>query len=82
LGLSEAANWLYFQKMVAAALKNFGPKLVVKLQVRDWQNSALIPIAELQSYYDLIPASVERVCFAAVDPDDIPLIAQIIRPAR
>jgi hypothetical protein len=82
LGLSEVANRLYFGKMVAAALKDIGPKLVVKLQVRDWQSSELIPIAELQSYYNLIPAAVDRICFAAADPEDIPLIAQIISPAR
>jgi hypothetical protein len=80
LDLSETANRLYFQKMVAAALKSFGPKLVVKLQIRDWQNSELITIAELKSYYDLIPAAVERVCFAAANPEDIPLIAKIISP--
>jgi hypothetical protein len=82
LGMSETENRLYFAKMAAAALNNIGPKLVVKLQVRDWQNSELIPIAELKSYYDLIPAGIERVCFAAADPDDIPLIAQIINPAK
>jgi hypothetical protein len=80
LNLNEAANRLYFQKMAAAALKNIGSRLVVKLQVRDWQNSELIPIAELKSYYDLIPAEVDRVCFAAADPGDIPLITQIISP--
>jgi biofilm PGA synthesis lipoprotein PgaB len=82
LGLSEAANRLYFAKMATAALECFGPRLVVKIQVRDWQTSELIPIGELQSYYALIPAAVERVCFAAVDPDDIPLIAKIINPTR
>jgi hypothetical protein len=78
LGLSEADNRLYFAKMMVAALKSFGPKLVVKLQVRDWQTSELIPLAELRSYYALIPAAVERVCFAAADPGDIGLIGQII----
>jgi hypothetical protein len=79
LGLSETANRLYFAKMVAAALERFGPRLVVKLQVRDWQTSEWIPLAELQAYYDLIPAAVDRVCFAAVDPGDIPLIGQLIQ---
>ncbi|MCX6555439.1 MAG: hypothetical protein NTZ12_10610 [Candidatus Aminicenantes bacterium] len=82
LGLSEADNRAYFAKMTAAALEKFGRRLVVKLQVRDWKTSELIPIAELQSYYNLIPAAVDRVCFAAVDPDDIPLIAKIINPTR
>jgi len=53
---------------------------VVKLQVRDWRTAKLIPLAELKTYYDLIPAGVERVCFAAADPEDIVLIAQIINP--
>jgi len=77
LGLSETANRLYFVKMAAAALESFGPKLVLKLQVRDWQTSALIPLAELKTYYDLIPAGIERVCFAAADPEDIPILARI-----
>jgi len=82
LRLSEAANRLYFARMTAAALERFGSRLVVKLQVRDWRSSALIPFGELKSYYDLIPAGVERVCFAAVDPGDIPLIGQIIEQSR
>jgi hypothetical protein len=77
--LSETANRLYFAKMTAAALKVFGSRLVVKLQVRDWLTSELIPVAELKSYYSLIPTAVDRVCFAAADPEDIPLIAQIIK---
>lgn len=77
LGLSEADNRAYFARMTAAALKCFGSRLVVKMQVRDWQTGEAIPLAELKSYYDLIPAGVERVCFAAVDPEDIPLIVQI-----
>ncbi|MCX6557670.1 MAG: hypothetical protein NTW95_09625 [Candidatus Aminicenantes bacterium] len=82
LNLNEADNKDYFARMTAAALQCFGSRLVVKLQVRDWQTSELIPLAELKSYYDLIPAGVERVCFAAADPDDIPLIAKIINPTR
>lgn len=79
LGLDEAANRLYFAKMAEAALKSFGSRLVVKLQIRDWRTAKLIPLSELKSYYDLIPAGVERVCFAAADPEDISLIAQIIK---
>ena len=79
LVLGEAANRLYFAKMVAAALESFGPKLVVKLQIRDWRTSELIPVGELKSYYDLIPAAVERVCFAAVDPGDFGYIAPLLK---
>jgi len=78
LGLSETANQEYFGKMATAALQSFGSRLVVKLQVRDWRTAQLIPLSELKAYYDLIPAEVERVCFAAADPEDLPLIAQII----
>ena len=76
--LSEGDTRLYFRRMLEAALKLWGPRLAVKLQVRDWQTSEPIPLAELQAYYDLIPAAVERVCFAAADPDDINLISKII----
>jgi biofilm PGA synthesis lipoprotein PgaB len=80
--LGEGDNRIYFRLMLEAALKLWGAKLVVKLQVRDWRNSELIPFSELKTYYDLIPAGVERVCFAAADPEDIPLIEQIINPAK
>jgi hypothetical protein len=76
--LSEGDNRLYFRRMLEAALKRWGAKLVVKLQVRDWRTSEPLPLDELQTYYDLIPAGVERVCFAAADPEDINLISQII----
>lgn len=76
--LGEGDNRIYFRLMLEAALKLWGPKLVVKLQVRDWQNSELIPLEELKAYYALIPAGVERVCFAAADPDDIDLISRVI----
>jgi hypothetical protein len=78
--LAEGDNRLYFRRMLEAALKLWGPRLVVKLQVRDWQNSEPIPFEELKTYYDLIPAGVERVCFAAADPEDIERISQIISP--
>ena len=78
LKLSEGDNRLYFRRMLDAALKLFGTRLVVKLQVRDWQSSEPIPMDELQTYYDLIPAGVERVCFAAADPEDMDLISQVI----
>jgi biofilm PGA synthesis lipoprotein PgaB len=77
LGLSEAENRDYFARMTTAALQCFGSRLVVKLQVRDWQTSELIPMAELKSYYDLIPPGVERVCFAAADVADIPYISSL-----
>jgi hypothetical protein len=77
LALDEAANRRYFAKMTAAALESFGSRLVVKLQVRDWQTSESIPLNELRTYYDLIPAGVGRVCFAAADPGDLSLISQI-----
>jgi len=80
--LGEGDNRIYFRLMLEAALKFWGSKLVVKLQVRDWQTSELIPLEELKTYYDLIPAGIERVCFAAADPDDIDLISKIIGPAR
>lgn len=76
--LNEEANRIYFRATLDSALLLWGSKLVVKLQVRDWQNSELIPFEELKNYYDLIPAGVERVCFAAADPEDIDMISRII----
>ena len=78
LDLTEAANRAYFAEMTAVALEHFGPRLVVKLQARDWRSGAVIPFEELKAYYDLIPAKVGRVCFAAVDLEDIPMLARFI----
>jgi hypothetical protein len=78
MNLGEGANRLYFRRMLEAALKLWGSRLVVKLQVRDWQTSKPLPLEELRTYYGLIPAEVERVCFAAADPEDIDLITQVI----
>jgi hypothetical protein len=80
--LGEGDNRIYFRLMIEAALRLWGPRLVVKLQVRDWRTSELIPFSELKTYYDLIPAGVERVCFAAADPNDIDLISRIITKNR
>lgn len=76
--LGEGENRLYFRRMIEAALRLWGDRLVTKLQVRDWKSSEPIPLEELRAYYDLIPAGVERVCFAAADPEDLELISQII----
>jgi hypothetical protein len=76
--LAEGENRLYFRRMLEAGLRLWGPRLAVKLQVRDWKTSEAIPFAELKTYYDLIPAGVERVCFSAADPEDIDRIGQII----
>lgn len=75
--LEEGESRLYFRRTLEAALKLWGPKLAVKLQVRDWRSSELIPLDELKTYYDLIPDGVERVCFAAADPEDLDLISKI-----
>ncbi len=76
--LGEGDNRLYFRRMLEAAVKLWGSKLAVKLQVRDWQSSQPIPLDELKIYYDLIPEEVERICFAAADPEDLELISRII----
>ncbi|MCU0237347.1 MAG: poly-beta-1,6-N-acetyl-D-glucosamine N-deacetylase PgaB [Acidobacteria bacterium] len=76
--LGEGDNRLYFRRMLEAALRLWGARLVAKLQVRDWKSSEPIPFTELKTYYDLIPAGVEGVCFAAADPEDLELISRII----
>ena len=77
--LDESGSRLYFRRMLEAALRLWGPRLAVKLQVRDWKSSEPVPLDELKAYYDLIPAGVERVCFAAADPEDMELVAQVIQ---
>jgi hypothetical protein len=76
--LGEGENRLYFRRMLEAALELWGERLVVKLQVRDWKTSEPLPLEELKVYYDLIPAAVRRVCFAAADPEDLELISRVI----
>ena len=76
--LGESDNRFYFRRMLEAALKLWGPKLAVKLQVRDWQSSEPIPLDELKIYYGLIPDEVQCVCFAAADPEDLDLISKVI----
>ncbi|MBN2346716.1 MAG: hypothetical protein JXO51_10040 [Candidatus Aminicenantes bacterium] len=76
--LGESENRLYFRRMLEEALKLWGARLAVKLQVRDWKSSQPIPFPELKAYYDLIPAGVDRVCFAAADPEDLDLISKVI----
>lgn len=76
--LGEGENRLYFRRMLEAALRLWGDRLVAKLQVRDWKSSEPIPLEELRAYYDLIPTGVGRVCFAAADPEDLDLISQVI----
>lgn len=77
--LDESGSRFYFRRMLEAALRLWGAKLAVKLQVRDWKSSEPIPLDELRAYYGLIPAGVERVCFAAADPEDLDLIARVIQ---
>ena len=76
--LDESGSRIYFRRMLETALRLWGPRLAVKLQVRDWKSSEPIPLEELKAYYELIPAGVERVCFAAADPEDLELISRII----
>ena len=78
MSLGEGESRLYFRRMLEAALRLWGPRLAVKIQVRDWKTSEPIPLDELKAYYDLIPDGVERVCFAAADPGDLELISRII----
>lgn len=76
--LGEGDNRLYFRRMLEAAQRLWGDRLVVKLQVRDWKSSEPIPLDELRAYYGLIPDGVGRVCFAAADPEDLDLISRVI----
>lgn len=77
---SDSQNKMLFKQIVASAFAVCQEKLVVKLQLKDWDTGELIPVEELRSYLELIPKGVKRVCFMPVDIEDLNHIRQVIRP--
>jgi hypothetical protein len=76
--LSESRNRDFFKKLVEKAYQICKDKLVVKLQIRDWNTSERIPAHEVKAYLNLIPSQVERVCFIPVKPGDFDYLEEII----
>lgn len=75
---TEAQNRQLFRQIVDKAYKICGDKLIVKLQIRDWDNGERIPVQELREYRRLIPPEVKRVCLTPVTPDDFGYIAKFL----
>lgn len=68
--LSEAENRRLFQEITARAAARAGDKLVVKLQVRDFNSGELLPVAELRDYLRLVPAGI-KICFMSVEEENL-----------
>lgn len=79
MNLDEFHNRELFKKMIICAYATCKEKLVVKLQIRDWDSGQLIPEEELRTYLDLIPPQVERVCFTPVMITDIDYIGKLVK---
>lgn len=76
--LSETRSRALFKKIVDKAYQICKKKLIVKLQIRDWNTSEQIPVDEVKAYLNLIPPQVHHVCFTPVTPDDIDYLEEII----
>jgi hypothetical protein len=80
--LSETKTRQLFKRIVETAYDICKDKLVVKIQLRDWQTSERVPVEEVKAYMALIPARVKRVCFTPVTPDDYDYLKEIILTAN
>ncbi len=78
----EVRNRQVFQLIVKRASEVCGDKLVVKLQIKDWDTGRRIPLTELKEYLQLIPPAVKRICFTPVTPVDLDYIKQIVNSGR
>jgi len=76
--LNEAGSRALFKEIVEKAYQICKEKLIVKLQIKDWNTSERIPVDEVKAYLDLIPPQVHRVCFIPVMPDDLAYVEEII----
>jgi biofilm PGA synthesis lipoprotein PgaB len=76
--LSEAANRELFKKIVQNAYDVCGDKLIVKIQLRDWQTGERIPEEEIKAYLALVPPQIKRVCFTPVKLEDYQYLENII----
>jgi biofilm PGA synthesis lipoprotein PgaB len=79
--LSEKRSRLLFKQIVERAFQICKEKLVVKLQLRDWETGRRIPAEEVKAYLKLVPPGVERVCFTPVKMGDFDYVEEIIKGA-
>jgi len=76
--LSETRTRALFKEIVEKAYQICKEKLIVKIQIRDWNTSEQIPAEEVKAYLNLIPPQVHRVCFIPVMLDDLDYLEGII----
>ena len=77
--LSEDRNRMLFKKIVEKAYEICKDRLVVKIQVRDWDTDEIIPLVELKNYIRLVPKSIKRICFTPVEIEDFYHIKSLIK---
>ncbi len=77
--LSEDRNRMLFKKIVEKAYEICKNRLVVKIQVRDWDTDERIPLVELKNYIRLVPKSIKRICFTPVEIEDFYHIKSLIK---
>jgi hypothetical protein len=75
---NEERNRAFFKETVEKAYETCKEKLVVKLQIRDWNTAERIPVDEVLAYMDLIPPQVEHVCFTPVKVEDYDYLEELI----
>ncbi len=80
--LSETRNRIFFKQIVDRAYEICKEKLIVKIQIRDWETGRRIPVSEIKAYLSLIPTEVERICFTPVKVDDFNYLEEIIKTPK
>ena len=76
--LSEKQNQNLFRNIVNRAFDICRDKLVVKIQLRDWDTGKTIPQRELLNYLRMVPQGVQRICLTPVKVGDFEFIKRLI----
>jgi hypothetical protein len=76
--LSETKNRELFKQIVEKAYGICKEKLIVKIQLRDWETGQRIPVEEVKAYLALVPPRVKRVCFTPATTKDYDYLEELI----
>lgn len=79
---SEDRNRVFFKELVEKAWDICRDKLIVKIQVRDYDTGEQIPAEEVKLYLNLVPRQVKRVCFTPLTVDDYDYLEDILLAAK
>ncbi|MEN8154200.1 MAG: poly-beta-1,6-N-acetyl-D-glucosamine N-deacetylase PgaB [Acidobacteriota bacterium] len=71
-----------FKNMIDNAYKIAGSKLVIKMEIYDWDKKEVIPLSEIESYLNLIPAGVNRICFTPVKAGTKKYFRELVRMVK